>query len=78
MSTTELKLELIEAITRTNSESLLSEIRKLVRTNVEEETTYKLNEQQKKEIQIAENQIVEGKYLTHKEAQKQTAEWLKD
>lgn len=78
MNTTELKLELIQTIAATQSDSLLAEIRKLVRMDSEEDEIYELNEEQTRQIQIAEQQIVEGKYLTHEAAQKQTEEWLKD
>jgi len=78
MNTSKLKLELIQTIVQTQSDSLLAEIRKLVRMDSEDEAIYELNETQIRQVQIAEQQIVEGKYLTHKAAQKQTEEWLKD
>jgi len=78
MNTTELKLELIQTIAQTQSNTLLNEIRKLIRMDSEDEVIYELNEEQIHQIQIAEQQIVDGKYLTHEAAQKQTEEWLKD
>ncbi len=78
MNTTELKLELIQTIAQTQSDALLAEICKLVRMDSEEEVIYELNEEQIRQVQIAEQQIVDGKYLTHEAAQKQTEEWLKD
>jgi len=78
MNTTELKLELIQTIAQTKSDSLLTEMRKLIRMDSEEEEIYELNEEQIRQVQIAEQQIAEGKYLTHEAAQKQTEEWLKD
>ena len=78
MNTKELKLELIQTIVATQSDSLLAEIRKLVRMDSEHEAIYELNDQQIRQIQIAEQQIVDGKYLTHEAAQKQTEEWLRD
>ncbi len=78
MNITELKLELIQTIAQTQSDALLNEIRKLVRMDSEEEEIYELNQAQIHQIQIAEQQITEGKYLTHEAAQKQAEEWLKD
>lgn len=78
MNTTELKLELIQTIAQTQSDSLLAEIRKLVRMDSEDEAIYELNEAQVHQIQIAEQQISEGKYLSHEAAQKQAKEWLKE
>ena len=78
MNTTELKLELIQTIAQTQSNTLLNEIRKLIRMDSEDEVIYELNEEQIHQIQIAEQQIVDGKYLTHEAAQKQTEEWLKE
>ncbi len=78
MNTSKLKLELIQTIAATQSDSLLAEMRKLVRMDSEDEAIYELNEEQIRQVQIAEQQIVDGKYLTHEAAQKQTKEWLKD
>ena len=78
MNTSKLKLELIQTIAATQSDSLLAEISKLVRMDSEDEAIYELNEEQIRQVQIAEQQIVDGKYLTHEAAQKQTEEWLKD
>jgi len=78
MNITELKLELIQTIAQTQSDSLLAEIRKLIRMDSEDEAIYELNEAQIHQIEIAEQQISEGKYLTHEAAQKQAEEWLKE
>jgi len=78
MNTSDLKLNLINAISKTDNPILLMEINKLIDISIEDSSVYKLDKEQKKAIKIAKEQIKRGEFLSHEEAKKQTKEWLKD
>ena len=78
MSTQEIKTSIIQAINSTDDIGLLREIGHLVKIDVNEVPPIKLKQWQIDEINIASKQFENGEYLSHKEAQKECEEWLKD
>jgi len=78
MDIASVKLQLISLIAQTQDENLLVEISQLVRIGTKKEHIYQLSEEQERAIQVAEDQIAKGEYLSHEEAKKQSSKWLED
>jgi len=53
--------ELIDRIRSIKNKDILDEVYRLLDVDIEDETVYKVNKQQKKEINHAQNQIRQGK-----------------
>lgn len=75
MSSVELKEKLIEHIRKTEDKQLLEEIYNLFELQ-EPDTIYVLNEQQKKNIYEAKEQIQNNRSLSNEDADKDIDEWL--
>ena len=75
MNIAEVKLQLINVISQTQDKNVLAEIGKLLKIDTEEKV-YQLSEEQEQTIQIAEEQIEKGEYLSHEEAKTQTLQLL--
>jgi len=76
MSTLELRKRLIAKIQKTENNTLLEEAYRLFELEAEDLEVYKLNEDQKKAINEAREQIKAGSYLTSDQANKEIDEWL--
>jgi len=77
MSTIEIKDKLIKQIQSTNDEQLLLEATRLMEIQLNEnEKPFQLTIEMEEAIDEARNQIKNGKYLTHKKANKEIEEWL--
>lgn len=76
MSTVELKKRLIEKIQKTQDERILEEAFRLLELEAEDIEIYKLNDDQKKAISEARQQIKNGQFLTDQQANKGIDEWL--
>lgn len=76
MPNTSLKDKLISKIKETNDPVILEEVSRLFELQ-EPESIYHLNEEQKKAIDEAKEQIKNGQTLSEEQADKDTDEWLK-
>ena len=75
MSTAEIKLDLISQIAGITDKVKLKELLQLLEFQ-NDETIYVTNEEEKKAIIEAQNQIAEGKILSDTEVQREIDEWL--
>lgn len=79
MSTVELRKKLIEKIQKTQDERILEEAFRLLELETAEDIEiYKLNDEQRKAISEARQQIKSGQFLTEGQANKEIDEWLND
>ena len=76
MSTIELRKRLIDKIQKTKDERILEEAYRLLELETEDIEIYKLNDDQKKAISEARQQIKNGQFLTEEQANKEIDEWL--
>lgn len=76
MSTSELRKLLIEKIQVTDDEKLLEEASRLLEVDIDDLDVYLLNEKQKEAIGQARSEILQGKYLTDEESNREIDEWL--
>ena len=76
MSTVELRKRLIDKIQKTKDERILEEAYRLLELETEDIEIYKLNDDQKKAINEARQQIKNGQFLTEEQADKEIDEWL--
>jgi predicted AAA+ superfamily ATPase len=77
MSTTDLKLEIINKITSITDTEILSEIYRLVNLESNMETSYKLSEEEKKAIELGLKDVKEGRLYSNEQADNLIQEWLK-
>ena len=76
MSTIELRRRLIDKIQKTENEDLLAEAYRLLELETEDIELYKLNDDQRKAISEARQQINSGQFLTDDQSSKEIDEWL--
>jgi hypothetical protein len=76
MSTIELRRRLIDKIQKTENEDLLAEAYRLLELETEDIEMYKLNDDQRKAINEARQQINSGQFLTDEQSNKEIDEWL--
>ena len=76
MSTIELRKRLIDKIQETDNEDLLAEAYRLLELETEDIEIYKLNNDQRKAISEARQQIKSGQFLTDEQSNKEIDEWL--
>ncbi len=76
MSTIELRRRLIDKIQKTENEDLLAEAYRLLELETEDIEIYKLNDDQRKAITEARQQINSGQFLTDDQSNKEIDEWL--
>ncbi len=76
MSTVELRKRLIDKIQKTQDERILEEAFRLLELEAEDIEIYQLNDDQKKAINEARQQIKNGQFLTEEQANKEIDEWL--
>jgi hypothetical protein len=76
MSTIELRRRLIDKIQKTENEDLLAEAYRLLELETEDIEVYKLNDDQRKAISEARQQINSGQFLTDDQSNKEIDEWL--
>lgn len=76
MSTIELRKRLIDKIQKTDNEDLLAEAFRLLELETEDIEIYKLNDDQRKAISEARQQIKSGQFLTDEQSNKEIGEWL--
>lgn len=77
MSTTELKLAIINKITSIKDTEILSEIYRLVNLGSNIDTSYKLSEEEKKAIELGLKDVKEGRLYSNEQADNLIQEWLK-
>jgi hypothetical protein len=77
MSTTELRKRLIDKVEKTQDQRVLEEAYRLLEIEAEDIEIYKLNDDQKKAIGQARQQIKDGRFLTNEQANTEIDEWLK-
>jgi hypothetical protein len=77
MMTIELRKKLIDKIQETKDERILEEAYRLLGLETEDIEVYKLNDDQKKAISEARQQVKQGQFLTEEIAKKEIDEWLK-
>lgn len=66
MITAKHRNELIDRIKSIKNKDILDEVYRLLDVDIEDDTVYKLNKQQKKEINLAQEQIRQGKGIQSK------------
>ena len=76
MSTVELRRRLIDKIQKTENGGLLAEAYRLLELETEDIEMYKLNDDQRKAISEARQQINSGQFLTDEQSNKEIDEWL--
>ena len=76
MSTIELRKRLIDKIQKTDNDDLLAEAYRLLELETEDIEIYKLNNDQRKAITEARQQIKSGQFLTDEQSNKEIDEWL--
>ena len=76
MSTIELRKRLIDKIQKTENEDLLAEAYRLLELETGDIEMYKLNDDQRKAINEARQQINGGQFLTDEQSNKEIDEWL--
>lgn len=76
MSTIELRRRLIDKIQKTENADLLAEAYRLLELETEDIEIYKLNDDQRKAITEARQQINNGQFLTDGQSNKEIDEWL--
>ena len=72
-----LKERLIKRIQETSDPDLLKEIYRLLEIDFDDLELYKLSDEQRDAIREAQQQINQGDFLTHEQANKEIEEWLK-
>ncbi len=72
----ELRKRLIDKIQKTDNEDLLAEAYRLLDLESEDIEIYKLNNNQRKAITEARQQIKNGQFLTEEQSNKEIDEWL--
>lgn len=77
MMTIELRKKLIDKIKETQDERILEEAYRLLQLETDDIDVYKLNDDQKKAINEARQQIKNGQFLTEEKANNEIDEWLK-
>ena len=75
MSAIELKKRLIDKIQKTDNENLLGEAYRLLELETEDIDIYKLNNEQRKAIEVARQQIKNGQFLTDEKSNLEIDEW---
>ncbi|WP_313214923.1 hypothetical protein [Soonwooa sp.] len=76
MSTADLKIDLISQITSITDKVRLKELMQILKFE-SESAIYVTNNNEKKAVSVARNQIKNGESITHKDFQKNLQEWLK-
>ena len=76
MSTIELRRRLIDKIQKTENGDLLAEAYRLLELETGDIEMYKLNDDQRKAINEARQQINSGQFLTNEQSNKEIEEWL--
>lgn len=77
MSTAEIRDKLIKKIHSTTDEKILLEATRLLEIQLNEvETPFKLTEEMNEAIDKAKNQILNGEFQSHEEANREVSEWL--
>lgn len=77
MSTAELKINLINRITKLNDPHLVEQINRLIDFELNE-STYKLSKEQLDNINEAKEEYASGKVKTEKQANSEIEQWLKE
>jgi len=77
VSTIELQEQLISKIKNTTNEDVLQGVLSLLEFETNNEEIYIFNEEEKKAIEMAQQQVAEGRFYTDEEADKLMDKWLK-
>ena len=77
MSGIELKEKLINSINKTDNEELLHEVYRLLEIENDDIEIYKLSDEQRAAIALAQQKIKNGEFVTNQEADNEIEEWLK-
>jgi hypothetical protein len=77
MLTIELRRRLIDKIQKTENQDLLAEAYRLLELETEDIEIYKLNDDQRRAITEARQQINNGQFLTDDQSNKEMDEWLR-
>ena len=75
MSAIELRKRLIDKLQKTENENLLGEAYRLLELETEDIEIYKLNDEQRKAINEARQQIKNGQFLTDEKSNLEIDEW---
>ncbi len=78
MNVSDTKLRLIGRITNSTDEALLAEVERLLNTGSETGSTYVFSDEEEIEISKVEEEMAQGKYLSHDDAKREADKWLED
>ena len=78
MTIVELKERLIETINGLDDEITLERISWIIDIDAEAGNVYKMSDEEKVAVEDGRNQIKNGQWLSHEDANKQIDEWLKN
>ena len=73
-----LKERLIKRIQETTNPDLLKEVYRLLEIDFDDQEVYKLSEEQRAAIIEGQQQINQGKHLTHEQANEEIKKWLNE
>ena len=77
MTVVELKEKLIAKIITTNDEGLLEHLSDIIEFEYNNESVYKMSPEEIEAVHDGIRQVENGEWISHEEANKQIAEWLK-
>ena len=68
--------ELINRIKTIQNKDILDEVHRLLDVDIEDDSVFQLNNQQKKEINLAQEQVRQGRGIQSNQADEEVDEWL--
>ena len=77
MSSTELKLQIINKITSMTDELILEEIYRLINLESEMDSMYRLSEDERKAVETGLKDVKEGRIYSSEAAENMIKEWLR-
>ena len=77
MSVIELRKHIISKVNVMDDEEVLQEIQELIKMEAEEDSVYKLTDQEKSAVEMGLTDIREGRVVSSEEANERIAQWLR-
>ena len=77
MSVIELRKHIISKVNVMDDEEVLQEIQELIKMEAEEDSVYKLTDQEKSAVEMGLTDIREGRVVSSEEANERIVQWLR-
>ncbi len=77
MTTIQLRKSLLKKISSINDSTFLNALNVIIDNSQIREPVFRLNNSQKKSIQVSREEIRKGKFISHEEVIQKQAKWLK-